>query len=161
MGISDWLRIFRTLHERAKAGGLSKDDADAYRAGCDELARALIAAQRLTVKPGDAPRHALRVARAVQVDLESATWRARATTAELGVSGFAALLAKAPPANEDLRCTMKIPGGAALETRVVAGEMKQQPGSVRASFSFAKLSDAERAALEVLVIDTALSQIAA
>lgn len=161
MGISDWLRVFRTLHERAKTGGLAGEDADAYRAGCDELARALMAAQRLTAKPGEAPRHALRVARAVQVDLESATWKVRATTAELGVGGFTALLAKQPPANEELRCAMKIPGGAALEASIVAGEMKQQPGSVRASFAFARLSDAQRAALELLVIDTALSQIAA
>lgn len=161
MGLSDWLRVFRTLHERAKAGGLSWEDADAYRAGCDELARALMAAQRLAVKPGDAPRHALRVARAVQVDLEGATWKVRATTAELGVGGFTALLAKAPPANEELRCAMRIPGGAALEARITAGEMKQLPGSVRASFAFAGLGDAERAALEMLVIDTALSQIAA
>lgn len=161
MSIADWLRAFRTLHERAKQGGLSGDDAETYRAGCDELARALLAAQRLTLKPGEAPRHALRVARAVQVDLESPTSRVRAMTIDLGVGGFSALLAKPPPSGEDVRCTMRIPGGESLETEVVVVEVKQQPGSARVSFGFRRLSDAHRARLEMLVIDTALSNIAA
>ncbi len=161
MGISDWLRVFRALHERAKAGGLPAEDAEAYRAGCDELARALLAARGLAVRPGEAPRHTLRVARALQVDLESATWRARALTAELGVGGFSALLEKAPPASEELRCTMRIPGAPPLRAPIATAEVKQQPGSVRVSFAFGKLGDAERATLETLVIDTALAQIAA
>lgn len=161
MSISDWLRVFRVLHERAKGGGLSKEDEDAYRGGCDELARALIAAQKGTVRPGEAPRHALRVARAVQVDLETPAWHARVTTVDLGVSGFSALLAKVPPAGEELKCTMKVPGGAPLEARVVPSEAKQQPGTVRVSFAFQRLGDADRIVLERLVIDTALAQIAA
>lgn len=161
MGISEWLRVFRALHERAKAGDLPKEDADAYRAGCEELARALLAAQKLTPRSGETSLHALRVARAVQVDLAAGAWQARVTTVDLGVGGFTALLAKAPPAGEELRCTMKVPGGAALEAAVVTSEAKQQPGTVRATFAFRALGEAERDALERLVIDTALSQIAA
>lgn len=161
MSISDWLRVFRTLHERAKTGGLSREDEDAYRGGCDELARALIAAQKGTVPAGVAPRHALRVARAVQVDLDTKVWHARVTTVDLGVGGFSALLAKGPPAGEELRCTMKVPGGVPLEATVVQTEARQQPGTVRATFAFKSLGDAERLTLERLVIDTALGQIAA
>jgi hypothetical protein len=161
MGFADWLRVFRALHETAKGGGLAGEDADAYRAGCDELARALMAAQRLTARAGEAPRHALRVARAVQVDLETPVSHVRATTVELGVSGFSALLAKAPPPGEALKCTLKVPGGEPLETSATPAEVKQQPGTVRVSFAFGKLSEASRARLELLVIDTALSQLAA
>jgi hypothetical protein len=161
MGIAEWLRAFRALHERAKTGGLGAEDAAAYRAGSDELARALLAAQRLGLKPGEVPRHALRVARAVQVDLETAVWRARVSTVDLGVGGFSALLAKPPPAGEDLRCVMKIPGGAPLTATVVTADVKQQSGTVRASFAFRGLGDEERGVIERLVIDTALSQIAA
>ena len=39
-----------------------------------------MAAQHLTAKAGEAPRHALRVARAVQVDLETAVSHVRAMT---------------------------------------------------------------------------------
>jgi len=161
MSIADWLRVFRTLHEKAKQGGLAPEDADAYRAGCDELARALMASQRLAPKPGEAPRHALRVARAVQVDLESSVSKVRAMTVDLGVSGFSTILAKAPPAGEELTATLKLPGGRPLVAPVVPADSRPQPGSARVAFAFRKLADADRATLELLVIDTALSQIAA
>ena len=64
MGLADWLRVFRALHEKAKKGELSGTDAEDYRAGCDELSRALIAAQKLGLRPGEVPRRVLRVARA-------------------------------------------------------------------------------------------------
>lgn len=161
MSIGDWLRVFRTLHDRAKQGSLSTEDAETYRGGCDELARALMAAQRLSPKPGEAPRHALRVARAVQVELETPTSQVRAMTVDLGVTGFSTILAKAPPAGEELAARLKLPGGATLAATVLPAESRQQPGSVRVAFTFRKLQDADRAALELLVIDTALSQLAA
>jgi hypothetical protein len=43
---------------------------------------------------------------------------------------------------------------------VIPGELRQQPGTVRVSFTFKKLRDADRQRLELLVIDTALSQLA-
>ncbi len=161
MSFSDWLRLFRTLHEKAKKGGLSAADAEIYRGGCDELARALMAAQRLSAKPGEAPRHALRVARAVQVDLETPLSHVRSMTVDLGVTGFSVLLAKPPRAGEEQTATLKLPERPPLVTPVVSGETRPQPGSVRVAFAFKKLSDADRAALELLVIDTALSQLAA
>jgi hypothetical protein len=161
MGVADWLRVFRALHEKAKAGGLQGEDAEAYRAGCDELARALMAAQRQAAKAGEAPRHALRVARALQVDLETPISHVRTMTLELGVGGFSSLLAKAPPPGEAQRCTLKVPGGEAIETTATPVEVKPQPGNVKVSFAFGKLPDEARARLERLVIDTALSQLAA
>jgi hypothetical protein len=160
MGVADWLRVFRALHDKARAGGLEGEDADAYRAGCDELARALMAAQRQPARPGEAPRHALRVARALQVDLETPIRHVRTMTLDLGVGGFSALLAKAPPAGEAQKCTVKVPGGQAIETTATPLEVKPQPGNVKVSFAFGTLPDADRARLELLVIDTALSQLA-
>ncbi|HEX9402248.1 MAG TPA: PilZ domain-containing protein [Anaeromyxobacter sp.] len=160
MGLADWLRLFRTLHERAKKGELAGTDADDYRAGCDELARALIAAQRLTLKPGEMPRHALRVARALQVTLETPLSSIRAMTIDVCVGGFSVLLAKPPPPNEEQTATLRIPGGEPTVTTVLPGETKQQPGTVRVSFTFKKLPDDAKQRLELLVIDTALSQLA-
>lgn len=160
MGLSDWLRVFRTLHEKAKKGELSAEDARTYRDGCDELARALIAAQRLTLKPGEVPRQTLRVARALQVDLETRISHVRAMTTEIGVGGFSAILAKAPPAADEQECSLRIPGGEPIKVAAAVADVKPQAGSVRVSFAFRKLSDADRARLELLVIDTALSQLA-
>ncbi len=159
MGLADWLRVFRMLHEKAKKGELTGSDAEDYRGGCDELARALIAAQRLTLKPNEVPRHALRVARALQVNLETKVSSIRATTIDVSVAGFSVLLGKVPP-NEEQTATIRIPGDEPIVVGVLPGEWKQQPGTVRVAFLFQKLPDPARQRLEMLVIDTALSQLA-
>lgn len=160
MGLADWLRVFRTLHEKAKKGELTGVDADDYRAGCDELARALMAAQKLALKPGETPRHVLRVARALQVTLETKVSSVRATTIDVSVAGFSVLLGKVPPPNEPQTATVRIPGADPIVCDVLPAELRQQPGNVRVAFLFQKLPDPARQRLEMLVIDTALSQLA-
>jgi len=158
MGLADWLRVFRALHEKAKKGELSGTDAEDYRAGCDELSRALIAAQKLGLRPGEVPRRVLRVARAVQVTLETKVSTVRTTTIDVSVAGFSALLGKPPPPEEQT-ATLRLPGADPLVVGVVPGEVRLQPGAVRAAFLFQRLSDPARERLEMLVIDTALSQL--
>jgi hypothetical protein len=160
MSLADWLRAFRALHEKAKKGELSGTQAEEYRAGCDELSRALIAAQRLTLRPGEVPRRALRVALALQVTLETKVSSVRGMTNDVSVAGFSVLLGKAPAPQEELTATLRIPGAEPLVAAVVPGDVKPQPGSVRAAFLFQRLPDPARQRLEVLVIDTALSQLA-
>lgn len=160
MGLADWLRAFRALHEKAKKGELHGADAEDYRAGCDELARALIAAQKLSLRPGEVPRHALRVARALQVTLETKVSTVRATTVDVSAVGFSVLLGKVPPAGEEQTATLRVPGEEPVVAAVVPGEVRQQPGTVRVAFLFQKLPDPTRQRLELLVIDTALSQLA-
>ncbi len=159
MSLADWLRVFRSLHERAMKGQLQGNDAEDYRAGCDELARALLAAQKIALKAGEAPRDVLRVARALQVTLETPVSSVRAATIDFSVVGFSVLLGK-PPAREEHTATLRIPGGDPIVATVVPGDAKVQPGTVRVAFLFQKLPDAPRARLEMLVIDTALSQLA-
>ena len=161
MSFSDWIRQFRLLHAEAKKGTLSPEDLGDYRTACDELARALITAQRLPLKPGDVPRHALRVARALQVDLESPVTQLRLTTVDLGVAGFSAILPKPPRVGDEFSCRLRLPAGDPLETTVTVAEVKPQPGSARISFTFPRLSDETKGRLEAVVIDAALSQVAA
>jgi hypothetical protein len=161
MSFGDWLRVFRALHDKAKQGTLAGEDAEAYRAGCDELARALMAAQRLAAAPYEAPRHALRIARALQVELEGPGGLVRATTLEVGVGGFSAILAKAPQPGEELKASLRVPDlRAPLVAQVVPSDARPQAGATRVTFAFKKLSDGDRSVLETLVIDTALSQLA-
>ena len=161
MSISDWIRQFRALHGEAKKGSLSQGDLERYRAACDEFARALMATQKAALKPGEVPRHTLRVARAVQAELDSPTNALKLTTIDLGVGGFSALVAKPLRPGDEFSARLKLPGGDPLETTVYVVESKVQPGSVRASFGFRKLGDASRDRIESLVIDTALASIAA
>ena len=92
--LSDWISAFRELHERARRGALTAAEQAAYRTGRDELARALLAAQRLTLKTGETPRQALRVARALQLELDLPTERQRSVTIDVSTGGFSANTAR-------------------------------------------------------------------
>lgn len=158
--LTEWLAAFRELHEAARGGTLSPADLKTYRAGRDELARSLLAAQRLTLKPGDVPRQALRVARALQVDLDFTTSRLRGVTIDLSTGGFSCLLARAPGAGEEAGFSLRLPGAAPLAGRAHVADLKPQAGSVRVSFRLVGLDEADRERLELFVFDTVLEQLA-
>jgi hypothetical protein len=159
VSLAEWMKGFRELHERAKRGQLSSAEQDGYRSGRDELARALLSAQRLTVKPGETPRQALRVARALQVDLDLLTSRTRAITVDISAGGFSCLLAKAPPSGDEVGFSLRIPGAEALAGKAHTADVKPQQGNVRVSFAFVGLEAAERDRMELFVFDTVLAQI--
>jgi hypothetical protein len=160
MSLAQWLATFRETHERARRGALDARELAIYRAGRDELARALLAAQHLTLKPGEAPRQALRVARALQVDLDLLTSRERAITVDLSSGGFSCLLAKAPPLGDEVGFSLRIPAAAALAGRARITDVKPHLGNVRASFQFLNLSTDEKERVEMFVFDTVLAQLA-
>jgi hypothetical protein len=159
LSLAEWLKTFRDLHERVRAGKLSPGELDDYRGARDELARALLSAQRLTVKPGETPRSALRVARALQVDLDMLTYRARAITIDLCTGGFACLLAKAPALSDEVSFSLRLPGTDPLTGKVRVADVKPQQGNVRVSFQFSGMSGEERERVEMFVFDTVLAQI--
>ncbi|BDG06338.1 PilZ domain-containing protein [Anaeromyxobacter oryzae] len=159
MSLAEWLQTFRDLHERARRGQLAPREIETYRGGRDELARALLAAQRLTLKPGETPRQALRVARALQVDLDLVTSSARAITIDLSVGGFSCLLAKAPPPGDELKFTLRIPASDPLVGKCRVADVKALAGNVRVSFQFEGVEQKDRDRLETFVFDTVLSQL--
>src|SRR5512142_1487654 len=160
LSLAEWMKGFRDFHERARSGKLGPDDLQTYRAARDELARALLSAQRLTVKPGETPRAALRVARALQVDLDMLTSSARAITVDLCTGGFACLLAKAPPSGDEIGYSLRLPGTEPLTGKVRVADIKPQQGNVRVSFQFVGMSGEERERVELFVFDTVLAQLA-
>jgi hypothetical protein len=159
MNLKDWLVQFKAQHELARAGTLSGDGLAVYRAGRDELARALLGAQVAGLKSGETPRQALRVARALQVDLEWSVSKVRAVTQDLSAGGFSALLAKAPPSDEDVRVQLRLPGSEMLDARARMVGAIAQPAAVRVAFAFAGIAQADKDRMEFLVFDTVLQQI--
>jgi hypothetical protein len=157
-GLSQWLLAFRQMHEKARRGALEGAEVETYRAGRDELARALLAAQRLSLRPGETPRRALRVARALQVDLDLVTSRERAVSIDLSTGGFSCLLAKAPPAGDEVGFSLRLPASEPLVGRARVQDVKVLPGNVRVSFSFVSQTEADKDRIEMLVFDTVLAQ---
>jgi PilZ domain len=158
-GLAEWLRSFRNLHEKARRGELKPAELGTYRAGRDELARALLAAQRLTLRPGETPRRALRVARALQVDLDLATSRERAVSIDISTGGFSCLLGKAPPVGDEVGFSIRLPGSEALSGRARVQNVSVLPGNVRVSFSFVNQTEADKDRIEMFVFDSVLAQL--
>jgi len=161
MNLKAWVAHFRSLHEKARAGTLTEAGWAEYRAGRDELARAMLAAQRAGLRPGETPRQALRVARALQADLEWTTDKVRAVTLDVSTGGFAVLLAKPPPRDEAVRVTLRIPGGEVVGAEARVAGVQVQPAAVRVALAFSRIADSERERLELLVFDTVLGHLAA
>ena len=159
MSLKEWLVLFKAQHEQARAGNLSGDGLASYRAGRDELARALLGAQAASLKPGEVPRQALRVARALQADLEWSVDRVRAVTQEISVGGFSVLLTKTPPTDEEIKVQLRLPGAEVVAGRARVAGSVVQPAVVRVSFAFAGLGAVERDKLEFAVFDTVLQNI--
>jgi len=159
MSFADWLRQFRALHEKAKQGTLRGAELTAYRAGREELARAFLVAQRLTLPAGVRPRQALRVPRALQADLAFVDGNLRAMTLDVSTAGFGALLAKPPKVGEELEVTLRIPGGEPLRAAARVVDVKSQVGNARASFQLVGLEEADAERLELLVFDAVLAQL--
>jgi hypothetical protein len=159
MDLARWLDQFKALHERARSGDLKDAERREYQAGREELARALVAAQQLGLQPGQTPRQALRVARALQVELESPLRQERLTTFDLSMGGFSALLAREPAPDEALTATLRLPNLDPVVVAVTLVGVKPQKGSVRASFAFGKVGAAEQERLELAIFDAVLAQL--
>jgi len=159
MDLSQWLKKFKALHLVARQGGLSSADVRDYQRAREELARALLGAQRLSLQPGQTPRQALRVARALQVELESPVRKDRLTTFDLSLGGFSALVNKAPAADEALTATLRLPDLKPVTCAVSLVGQSMHAGSVRASFALKGLEPEAQERLELAVFDAVLAQL--
>jgi hypothetical protein len=159
MSLADWLKGFRELHDQARRNALSGRELTGYHAARDELARALLAAQHVALQPKQRPRRALRVSRALQADLDFHDGRARAMTLEVGAGGFAALLARPPRVDDELKASLRLPGGEPLRADARCVDVKVQPGNARACFHFVALGEDDAERLEMFVFDAVLEQL--
>jgi hypothetical protein len=159
MSLADWLKAFRDYHTKAKKGELQGRELTAYHAARDELARALLAAQHVALQAGQRPRRVLRVARALQADIEFHDGTERAMTLNVSAGGFSALFARPPRAGEEARVSLRIPGDEPLRGSARVLDVKSQVGSARACFAFVGLSEEDTERLERFVFDAVLSQI--
>jgi c-di-GMP-binding flagellar brake protein YcgR len=129
-----------------------------YRVAREELAQALLAAQRLSLRPGETPRMALRVARVLQVDLKWSSGSVRAVTFDLGVGGIAVLLEKELQVGEHVDYTLWLGEGTAIAGSARVVGVRKQSMNARVSFQFEKLRDGDRDRLEIVIFDTVLDQ---
>jgi len=160
MELAVWLKRFRALHESAKQGALPPADLAAYRAGRDELARALLAAQKAVARPGEAARRQLRASRALQVEIDFGKEKIKAMTLDVSAGGFGVLLARPPTPGDMVKVSLRLPGQEPVAGLARVADVKVQPGNARAALAWNGLPEAEIERIETLVFDTVLDQIA-
>lgn len=157
--LSEWLSAFRELHERARRGALAPGEQAAYRRGREELARALLTAQCLTLKSGETPRQALRVARSLQLELDLPTARQRAFTVDVSTGGFSTLLDRSLAAGEEMGVSLRLPAAEPVVCRARVTDARPQGAHVRVAARFEGMPPADRERLERFVFDTVLAQL--
>lgn len=155
-----WFNEFRYLHEKAKKKDLNESEKGLYLSAREQFARALTAAQGMTLKPGESARQAFRVAQAMQVELSFASGIVRAVTQDIARGGLSVTIAQNPDPKESVGFSLRMPGGVnPLVGRAKAVSAKKQPGNYRVSFAFEGLSEADQERLEFILFDAALARI--
>lgn len=156
----EWMRELRALHQAARAGKLDDAQKKIYTEACEQLARSMVAAQRLNVDPGLPARRVFHVTQGLQVDLDLLGGRQRCMTQDLSCGGFAVTLKEAPGPKELPGYTLRLPGGAEpLVGRVKVAAVVARPGSARVSFAFENMSEKQTATLESALFDIVLSRV--
>jgi hypothetical protein len=160
MSINAWLQEFRALHKRARQKQLTDEEKQLYVMAREQFARALTAAQGMTLRPGEMARQTFRVAQAMQIELSLNTGIVRAMTLDISKGGFSVVLTKPPGEKELVGYTLRMPDGmdpVIGRARVMAA--KKQIGNYRLSFAFEGMSEYDQDRLEMILFDAALSRI--
>jgi hypothetical protein len=148
----------RALHERRKHEELELDELAAYESLREAFAAAFVRANRVSVRPGQTYRQAVRAACAIQVGL-TVEGRAHSTiTLELSAQGFAALVGVF--LDLDAPCAFNLgirPNGLRGTGRVRACERYGSGNlSYRVFITFDPLSTSDAERIEGVVFDAAL-----
>jgi hypothetical protein len=160
MSVNGWLQEFRALHKRARGKQLNEEEKQLYLQAREQFARALTAAQGMTLRPGEMARQTFRVAQAMQIELSLNAGIVRAMTLDISKGGFSVVLGKPPGDNEQVGFTLKMPDGMDPiigRAKVVAS--RKQIGNYRLSFAFQGMSDYDQERLESVLFDAALARI--
>jgi hypothetical protein len=154
----EWLRTFAVLHERAARGELEAPELHTYRHGREVLARVLLAAQQVTLPLGQAARRSLRVARALQVDVECDGQGERAPTLDVSASGFAAWIAMPLTSGHTVTVTLSLPGDRELHALATVVRIEPLDASAHSTvgFQFLGLSEPQSERLQIFVFGALL-----
>jgi len=158
MDLSKWLAEFRVLHQKARKGTLTGPEADEYLEGRDELARAILASQKMTLAAGQVPRQALRATRVLPIELDVHGRMRGHLTMDVSAGGFSAILGEPPEGK--VHFSLKVPGESEPITGdAVCVQSERQPGRTRCSFRFEGVGNAQREKLEMFVFDVLLEHL--
>jgi PilZ domain-containing protein len=161
MGLDQWLTQFCKLHDQARNGTLHNSERNRYNDARDELARALLKAQRIALQPAEIPRQTLRAALALSISLHLPGGVVQILTRDISSGGFSVKLANLPPNGTVVPFTLRLSGKDTLEGRAKLISATPAAEGRRASFSFEKLAPDLVERIEMTVFDAVVAQLKA
>lgn len=160
MGLAEFVTALQHLHEKAKKGQLTGNEQSDYDAGRNQLATAMLAAQKITVPQGGKSRDYLRAPKMIGVDLQVPGGKFNVVTVEVWPRGFAALVAEGLPLNQPVKAQMKLRTGLAVECEATPFEAKRQASNFKVSFNLTHVADADVEQVALIVYDEILAKLA-
>ena len=160
MSINLWVEQFRAMHARARKESLQGEERQAYLAAREQFARAMTAAQGMSLQPGQSARRTFRIAQGLQVDLTFAEAPLRAMTVDVSVGGFSIIMHKPPIESEQPGFALRLPGN--LEPvvgRARVAAVQRKIGTHRVSFAILALPEKDQERLETAMFDLALERL--
>lgn len=157
----DFLSRFAALHRQVKEGKLSNADRSLYEKLRREFCRLMVVAQNASTA-GRTLRASLRVAQMLKADIGRPDSQVeRTSTIDLADGGFAVLLGEPLEIGETVAFTLFT--GPKADARAIRGSARVASSrihgaSFRVSFAFVELAADDRAALEILIIDSVLAR---
>src|SRR5438094_10012122 len=115
MSLGEWVVALRDLHQQARRGALPPDELKRYHEERETLAKAILAAQRLRAAPSAKGRMSLRVARELPVELVIEGAPVKTMTLDIGVGGFAVMVAAPPRAGQQASFKLELEEGSVVE----------------------------------------------
>jgi curved DNA-binding protein CbpA len=153
------LAQLRGLHEKRKQDALTASDRELYDYLRDDFAKTFLIAQRLTLKPGQAYRQALRVSCSLKVKIMLPKGTEEGLTVDLSSGGLAALIGKDLEVGTRCEFFLHVPKSPIRGTGQVVASARNRMGSslMRVSLSFDVLDAKTSERLDILVLDAALA----
>jgi hypothetical protein len=155
--LREWIETFRFLHEKARAGRLALPEQTVYRELREEFASLLLAAQCLTVAPGQTARGALRAVRPLPLELTLSSGVTRAATLDVSAGGFSTFVPVALRAGEHVSFLLGLRSGD-LQGRARVVNVSDEGTAYRVSFALDGVSTTDSERMETEVLDAALQQ---
>ena len=157
MRLREWIETFRFLHEKARARRLAEGEIAAYHELREEFATLLLAAQCLTVAPGQTARTALRAVRPLPLELTLPSGILRAATLDISAGGFSTFVPVSMRGGEHVSFTLGLTTGS-VRGRARVVNVSDEGSAWRISFALEGVAAEDSERMETEVLDTALQQ---
>jgi hypothetical protein len=152
------LSRFVALHHEARAGALDAPRLERYRELRDDVARALVALQNISVPPSVRARDALRIYVALPVELRADWVTLRTATADFGTGGFSARCAARLQRGDDVTFAIHVSRTESIRGTARVMSVTPEDDGSRCGFAFRDVPEAGLECAEMLVFDEVLRQ---